>query len=67
MVVRDGKIWWWCSKHMLPNRYNDLYVPHISVDYDEWVQKKEACKAKFGNQNKHQKSNETLKQGSMNV
>ena len=47
MVERDGKIWWWCPKHVIPGRYDGLYVTHKPEDHEEWVQKKEDRKAKF--------------------
>ena len=53
MVERDGKNWWWCPKHVIPGRYDGLYVTHKPEDHEEWVQKKEVRKAKFVKERKN--------------
>ena len=35
MVERDGKMWYWCPKHVSPGRYDGLYVTHKPEDHEE--------------------------------
>jgi len=50
-IERDGKTWWWCPRHVQPGKYNGLYVTHKPEDHDDWVQKKEARRARFAKEN----------------
>jgi len=47
MVERDGKNWWWCPKHVLPGKYDGLYVTHKPEDHEDWLKRKEERRAKF--------------------
>ena len=53
MVERDGKTWYWCPHHVVPGKYDGLYVTHKAVDHDKWKKKRDAWRArKPDNKNK---------------
>jgi len=37
-IVKDGRTWYWCPKHKMPD-YNGLYVTHHPNDHDKWADK----------------------------
>ena len=46
-VFRDGKTWYWCSKHKKEGLFDGLYMPHKECDHDEWAKnRKEYWKSK---------------------
>merc|ERR1711982_54422 len=37
-IVRNGRTWYWCPHHRMPD-YNGLYVTHHPKDHFEWAKK----------------------------
>ena len=34
-IEKDGKTWYWCPRHVVPGKYDGLYVTHKPEDHDE--------------------------------
>lgn len=45
-VECDGKTQYWCPKHVIPGKYDGLYVTHEPEDHDEQKQNKLCQKLK---------------------
>ena len=36
----DGVLWYWCSKHVMDEVYDGMYVKHHEDKHDEWLERK---------------------------
>jgi len=37
-IEKDGRVWYWCNKHKMPD-YDGLYVTHHPDEHDKWAEK----------------------------
>ena len=45
-IEKDGKIWYWCPKHVVKDKYDGLYVTHKPEDHEEWRKRREAWRSR---------------------
>jgi len=60
-VEKDGRIWYWCNKHKMPD-YDGLYVTHHPDEHDKWAEKVAETK-----RHKTMKKNKNLALSSQNT
>ena len=41
-LEKDGKTWHWGPRHVVPGKYDGLYVTHKPEDHDDWKKRREA-------------------------
>ena len=45
-LEKEGKTWYWCPKHVVPDKYVGLYVEHKPEDHEEWKKRREAWRSR---------------------
>ena len=61
-LEREDKTWDWCPKHVVPGKYDGLYITHPPEEHDNWKKRQDAWRARAKSDSKRNENKDDKEQ-----